>query len=108
MTNREQIYPACLPTQQRTSTEGIQSGWSKPMPETFLTNHASTYLKVYDEFYKQAQYKMSVFEKCEDPNDQDAFGFNITYPTNTYYPKGTYSFNFCLWIINHHHFNTYL
>ena len=78
------------------------------MPETFLTNHASAYLKVYDEFYKQAQYKMSVFEKCEDPNDQDAFGFNITYPTNTYYPKGTYSFNFCVCIINHCHFNTYL
>ena len=61
VTSREQIYPACLPTQQRTSTEGVQSGWSKPMPKTFLSNHASGFLKVYDEFYKQVQYKMTAF-----------------------------------------------
>ena len=91
MTNREQIYPACLPTQQRTLTKGVHSGWSKPIPETFLTNHAPDFLKVYDEFYKQTQYKMTAFEKCEDPNNQDLFGFNVTYPTDTYYPKGNLS-----------------
>ena len=88
VTNREQIYPACLPTQQRTLTEGVHSGWSKPIPETFLTNHAPGFLKVYGEFYKQNQYKMTAFEKCEDPNNKDPFGFDVQYPTDTYYPKG--------------------
>ena len=93
MTNREQIYPACLPTQKRTSTEGIQSGWSKPIPEKFLKNHAATYLNenVYSDFYKQIQYRMEVFEKCEDPNNLDAFGSAVQYPTDTYYPPGNYA-----------------
>ena len=88
MTDREQIYPACLPTQKRTSTEGVHSGWSKPMPKTFLENNAPGFLKVYDEYYKQVQYKMTAFEKCEDPNNVDLFGFEVQYPTDTYYPKG--------------------
>ena len=89
-TESNQIYPACLPTQKRTSTEGIQSGWSKPIPEKFLKNHAATYLNenVYSDFYKQIQYRMEVFEKCEDPNNLDAFGSAVQYPTDTYYPPG--------------------
>ena len=69
------------------------------MPETFLTNHAPDFLKVYDEFYKQTQYKMTAFEKCEDPNNQDLFGFNVTYPTDTYYPKGNFSLK--LWYFDY-------
>ena len=88
VTNKEKIFPACLPTQQRTSTEGFQSGWSKPMPERYLQNHAPAFLDIYDKFYKQTQYKMDIFEKCEDPNNVDEFGIEVEYPTNTYYPPG--------------------
>ena len=31
---------------------------------------------------------MDVMEKCEDPNNYDIFGFNVTYPTNPYFPPG--------------------
>ena len=32
---------------------------------------------------------MDVMEKCEDPNNYDIFGFNVTYPnTNLYFPPG--------------------
>ena len=58
------------------------------MPKTFLENNAPGFLKVYDEYYKQVQYKMTAFEKCEDPNNVDPFGFEVLYPTDTYYPKG--------------------
>ena len=61
------------------------------MPETFLTNHAPGFLKVYDEFYKQVQYKMTAFQKCEDPNNKDPFGFDVQYPTDTYYPRGMFA-----------------
>jgi len=59
------------------------------MPKAFLENNAPGFLKVYDEYYKQVQYKMTAFEKCEDPNNVDPFGFEVLYPTDTYYPKGT-------------------
>ena len=58
------------------------------MPKTFLEKNAPGFLKVYDEYYKQVQYKMTAFEKCEDPNNVDLFGFEVQYPTDTYYPKG--------------------
>ena len=91
VTNSNKIYPACLPTQKRTLTEGIQSGWSKPIPEKFLKNHAATYSNenVYNNFYKQIQYRMEVFDKCEDPNNLDPFGSAVQYPTDTYYPPGS-------------------
>ena len=31
---------------------------------------------------------MDVFEKCEDPNNLDAFGDPVQFPTNPYYPPG--------------------
>ena len=118
MTEREQIYPACLPTKERSETVdcandghqcsvAVNSGWSKPLPTTFLQNHAQNFLDGYDDFYKQYQYKMEVWKKCnQDENTKIArpdkdFQFNygiefpgpyrpydVEYRTNTYYPQG--------------------
>ena len=119
MTEREQIYPACLPTKERSETVdcandghqcsvAVNSGWSKPLPTTFLQNHASNFLDGYDDFYKQYQFQMEVWKKCnQDENTKIArpmgntfvTNYDITfpdqyrpydvgYPTNTYYPQG--------------------
>ena len=107
VTTKHQLYPACLPLQPRTSNEAIHSGWSKQIPYQFLEKNAPGFAKIYDEFFKQQvrlecetyyaklfylvilqQYKMDVMEKCEDPNNYDPFGFNVTYPTNPYFPPG--------------------
>ena len=86
-TDRAKIYPACLPTLPRSSTEGVHSGWAKPIPRPFLEKYAPDHLKVFGDFYKQTQFKMNVHEKCEDPK-VDSFGFPLHPPTNTFYPSG--------------------
>ena len=107
MTTKHQLYPACLPLQQRTSNEAIHSGWSKELPYQFLENNAPSFTKVYGEFFKQQvglkletfnaklfnivilqQYKMDIMAKCEDQNN----GLNVTYPTNPYFPPGINSY----------------
>ena len=112
VTDQQKIYPACLPTKQRSSTEtcsnerdqcakAFNSGWSKPLPQKFLENHASNFLNGYSDFYKQYQYQMEVWEKCnQDENiiyvrpsgniNAALEATNITYPTETYYPPGEY------------------
>ena len=112
VTDQQKIYPACLPTKQRSSTEtcsnerdqcakAFNSGWSKPLPRKFLENHASNFLNGYSDFYKQYQYQMEVWNKCNQDENviyERPFGdvnaalvaTNITYPTETYYPPGEY------------------
>ena len=80
------IYPACLPKKDRNRpTEGFHAGWSKPPPRDAFTDVPS----IYDDFFKQWHYKMDVFEKCKDPTETLAFGAQIKYPSNSYYPPGT-------------------
>ena len=37
------IYPACLPSQQLTSTSGVHSGWAKPPPRELVTSTVPLY-----------------------------------------------------------------
>ena len=39
-------------------------------------------------FYPHQHYKMNIMDKCDDPNNYDQFGYNVTYPTNPYFPPG--------------------
>merc|ERR1719189_3078149 len=73
----------------RSSNEGIHSGWSKQIPKDFLEQNAPAFVKVYDEFFKQQQYRMEILERCDDPNNYDANGLLVKYPTNPVYPPGT-------------------
>ena len=110
MTEKEQIYPACLPTKQRSETvncnnpdhrcaEAVNSGWSKPIPPIFLQNHAPNFLDSYEDFYKQYQYQMEVWKKCNQyenigrarpsaDNNAPYRTYAVNNPTNTYYPQG--------------------
>ena len=110
VTDREKIYPACLPTKQRSETVdcanpdhqcalAVNTGWSKPIPPIFLQNHAPNFLDSYEDFYKQYQYRMEVWKKCnQDENigrarpsadNNAAFrSYAVNNPTNTYYPQG--------------------
>ena len=63
VTAKHQLYPACLPLQQRTLNEGIHSGWSKEVPFQFLENNAPAFTKIYGEFFKQ-QVRLEC-ETCE-------------------------------------------
>ena len=90
-TTKYRIYPACLPLQQRTATEGVHSGWSSPIPFHILTEYAPGFTKVYRDFFKQIHYKMNIQEQCRDTNLipflADSF-IPAEYLTDTYYPPG--------------------
>ena len=88
MTNRNRLYPACLPLQQRTSETGYQSGWSAPIPYHILKKYSPGLLRVYSDFFKQNHYRMNVSQRCEDPKT-NINGDQFQFPTNTYYPPGT-------------------
>ena len=83
------IYPACLPIKQRTSTFGVHSGWSSPIPFHLLWQYAPGFTKVYRDFFKQIHYKMEVQDQCQDANKLAVTMEDATFPTNTYYPPGT-------------------
>ena len=89
-TTRYGIYPACLPLQQRSSTEGFHSGWSSPIPFHILSQYAPGFTKVYRDFFKQIHYRMQIDQRCEDSNIIPFQGFEIpaTFETNSYYPPG--------------------
>ena len=53
---------------------------------TYLRDPPDIVLSLYKQIFQQ--YKMDVFEKCEDPNNLDAFGDPVQFPTNPYYPPG--------------------
>merc|ERR1711936_906746 len=84
------IYPACLPPKDRSHPEfGIHSGWSKPPPRTFLEQDGSGYLHSYEDLFKRWHYKMRIQEKCRDPVKTQAFGQDVKYPSDSYYPPAT-------------------
>ena len=90
-TTKYRIYPACLPLQQRTATEGVHSGWSSPIPFHILTEYAPGFTKVYRDFFKQIHYKMNIQEQCRDTNlipFLSTFPFPAEFETDTYYPPG--------------------
>ena len=82
------ISPACLPTHQLTSTEGVHSGWSKPPPLDYVVNNVPAYLQIYKEFSKQWHHSMSI-STCRDPIKDFFTGTPFKYPTDSYYPPGT-------------------
>ena len=82
------IYPACLPTQQLTSTEAIHSGWSTPPPLDFVRKNVTLYEQYYQEFSKQWHHPMDIIT-CVDPEKEFFFGAPFKNPTNSYYPPGT-------------------
>ena len=82
------VYPACLPLKQRTSSSGIHSGWSNPIPFHIITQYAPGFSEVYRDFHKQVHYRMTIQDRCKDPNIITLLGQNATYKTNTYYPPG--------------------
>ena len=82
------IFPACLPLQTRRETIGIHSGWSSPIPLYILTQFAPGFTKIYRDFFKQAHYKMEIFDRCLDANTLAVTGDPAQFPTNTYYPPG--------------------
>ena len=87
---RNQIYPACLPTSRRKSSFGspsVHSGWSTPPSLQFLFEFAPPYVAFYEDFIKQWHYQM-VISECRDPLINPILGTNLTFPTNTYYPPG--------------------
>ena len=85
-----EIYPACLPPKDRSPpTEGIHSGWTKPPPFPFIERFAVGYIQTYGDFFKQWHYKMRIQERCADPIKTQAFGLDVKYPSNTFYPPGT-------------------
>ena len=88
MQNKWKIYPACLPTERRTSMVGYHSGWSSPIPFRILRKYAVGFTKVYRDFFKQIQYRMQILDKCEDDNFFTASTDPVKFPTNTYYPPG--------------------
>ena len=88
MTNRNRLYPVCLPLQQRTSETGYQSGWSAPIPYHILEKYSPGLLTIYSDFFKQNQYRMNVSPRCKD-SDINVNGDPIEFPTNTYYPPGS-------------------
>ena len=88
MQNRWKIYPACLPTERRTSRVGYHSGWSSPIPFHILRQYAVGFTKVYRDFFKQIHHRMEILGKCEDDNFFTASTDPVNFPTNTYYPPG--------------------
>ena len=82
------IYPACLPTGKRSSTEGFHSGWSSPIPFNILRKYAPGFTKVYRDFFKQIHYKMEIFERCADDNYFIGSPDPVFSPTDTFYPPG--------------------
>ena len=82
------IYPACLPTQAMTATNGIHSGWSTPPPRDYVESFVPAYLEVYHHFSKQWHYNMDIVT-CRDPLDNFWSGVPLNYPTDSYYPPGT-------------------
>ena len=84
------IYPACLPTRGKGHLEfGVHSGWTKPLPVSFIERFGRGYNQTYGDFFKQWHYKMRIQESCADPVKTQAFGAAIDHPTKTYYPPGT-------------------
>ena len=86
------IYPACLPTgneREPKTKPAVHSGWSKPPPFSFLNKYASGFTSHYSDFFKQWHYKMDIQDRCRDATKSQAFGQNLTYPSNSYYPQGT-------------------
>ena len=53
---------------------------------TFIRDPPDIVLSLYKQIFQQ--YKMDIFEKCEDPNNLDPFGDPVQFPTNPYYPPG--------------------
>ena len=85
-----QIFPACLPPKDRsTPRSGVHSGWTKPPPVSFLEKFASGFLPYYTDFFKQWHYSMNILERCMDPTFTHAFGKEIDFPSETYYPPAT-------------------
>ena len=78
----------CLPLQERMDSSGIHSGWSSPIPFHILSQQAPEYTTFYREFFKQAQYEMDIFARCEGANSLMVTGAPAQFPTNTYYPPG--------------------
>ena len=86
--------------------KAFNSGWSNPIRKKFLTSHAPNFLNDYGDFYKQYQYQMEVWEKCNQDENvayvDDGFG-NVfvemaAYFTETYYPPGKSEFFLCLYV----------
>ena len=96
MSRTNNIYPACLPSNNHLNTATLHSGWSKPPPLNFVEAVGVGYAEVIGEFSKQWHYLMKI-TKCEDPKtytDQENWGpiytlNTLNYPANSYYPPGT-------------------
>ena len=82
------INPICLPSNNRSITRAVHSGWSKPPPLDYVTTHVPWYLEVFGEFSKQWHYSMQI-RKCKDPQTHYRTGAPMKYPSNSYYPPGT-------------------
>ena len=93
VTERLQIYPACLPLKKRTSVDAFHSGWSRPIPYHIFRNWSVGYTEIYNEFLKQVHYKMEVLEKCKDSNLLEDPFLTPQYRTDTYYPPGEVYFH---------------
>ena len=83
------IYPACLPTGKRSTTEGFHSGWSSPIPFNILRNFSPGFTTVFRDFFKQIHYRMNIFEQCTDDNFFIGTIDPVFSPTDTFYPPGT-------------------
>ena len=90
------IHPACLPSPNNNlNSTAVHSGWSKPPPLDYVTNHAPNHEAYYGGFSKQWHYSLNI-TKCEDPKTYPPAkwpwiggGEPMNYPTNSYYPPGT-------------------
>ena len=83
-----ELYPACLPLQERRSVDAYHSGWSRAIPYHIFRKWAVGYTEIYDEFFKQVHYKMEVLEECKDSNLLEDTFLTPQFRTNTYYPPG--------------------
>ena len=95
-----EIYPICLPNNNMPvakwqeesrggrTTEGVQSGWSKPPPLHYFKNVGEGFLSFITDTYKQWHYKMKIQEQCHEPTSTEAFDNLIQYPSKAYYPPG--------------------
>ena len=88
LSSRHNIYPACLPTDQLTSSTAVHSGWSTAPPLEFVADNVPQYLQVYKYFHQQWHYSMNITE-CRDPEREFWTQKPLIYPTNSYYPPAT-------------------
>jgi len=85
---KSNLTPACLPT-ENPPEKGIHVGWSKAPPLAYLKKHAAPYVEFYDNFFKQWHYKMDILETCQDPTSNPITGDELSFPSNSSYPKAT-------------------